>query len=915
MRIPSSFGRERELGIIDGLLDRARQRGAALLLVGPPGIGKSFLLAAAHAAAAGQGIQVLTTTGVQSEARLPFAGLHQLLGPVLPRVDNLPGPQRDAMRAAFGMSRTAAPDLFLIALAALNLMAEAAAGSPVLLLADDIQWLDRPSCAVLAFVARRLESEPIILLAAGQPEMEHPLREAGLAELAVAGLGAQASRALLEASSGGLTTAAAERVLAAAAGNPLALVELPVALRAGPAGGGTLLPDVLPLSTRLEKAFATKALGLPEVTRTLLLIAAVDDGDALAEVLAAGRRCGLEVTLGALEPAVAAQLVRIDEGTIVFRHPLVRSATYLEATIPQRQAAHAALAGVLADQPDRRAWHRAASITGPDEGVAAELDQAAARARDRGAIGVAVAAQERAATLTSDLALRGRRLLRAAELAHDLGRGDIVDRLVQEAQPLGLAPLERIRLEWLRDTIYPAAPGDPVRLRELVGLADQAREGGDSDLALNIVGSAAYKCYFGAHGPQTRHLVVAAAERIPVPADDPRLLSVLAFADPVGQGAAVFDRLSRLAPQAGADPGALHLAGIAATMVGDFDSAAMLLAAVTTRLREQGRLGVLAQALAAQAWVAAQLVNWSVAVPAAEESARLGAETRQPLIVATGQLAGALLAGLRGDQDAAGALTSSIEQAMRPAGGGAVLAMVQLARGLTALGHERYPEAYAQLRRMFDPADVAYHHMQRWWGIGELAEAAARTGHRDQARVHLEELEHTAGQTPAQWLHVGLLYARPLLADDQDAEELFLAALAADTARWPFFRARIQLAYGSWLRHQRRIAESRAPLRAARDAFDALGTSPWAQRAREELRAAGETSAQRALRARDRLSPQELQIAEMVASGLSNREIGQQLYLSHRTISTHLYHIFPKLGISSRSQMPIALGDSTAWLS
>ena len=907
-------GREHELDILRDLVGNAAKSGAALLVRGPAGIGKSCLLDAARATAVARQMQVLTVTGAQSETHLPFAGLHQLVRPVLHRIEALPPLQREAVRAAFGLSPAAGLNFFFIALAALNLLTEAAADTPLLLIAEDIQWLDPPSCDVLGFVARRLESDPIIMLAAGRTDSGRPFGDTGLPELALEPLSHEASGMLLDASFPGLAHAERERILAEASGNPLALLELPVALRARPADPGTLVPGVLPLTARLERAFATRTLALPAATRTVLLIAAVDDSTDLAEILAAATAAhGTEITADDLAVALQAGLIEVAEPSIRFRHPLVRSAVYQEATFPQRRAAHAALASLLAGQRDRRAWHLAASITGPDEAVAVELEQAAARAQERGAIAAAVAALERAAMLSADPARRGSRLLHAAERAADLGRLDITARLVREARSLGFRRLERTRLAWLESTVSPGKPGDQGRLRALLSLADQARQEQDPDLALNILASAAFTCFWADHGEHLRQLIVTAAEQVPVPADDPRLLAVLALADPVGRGAAVIDRVSRLEPRLDMEAGSLHLVGMAATITGDFENGAAFLAAAVARLRTQGRLGLLAQALVAQAWTAIQLVDWTVAIPAAEEGRRLAGETAQPLFVATGEIAQALLAALRGDEETASSLNAKVEREVAPAGGSAVLAMVQLARGLTALGGARYAEAYAHLRRMFDPADVAYHHMQRCWGISELAEAAVRSDHRDEARAQMRELERAALLTPSPWLHAGVQYARALLADDEHAEALFQGALGPGLARWPFYRARMQLAYGSWLRRQRRVADSRLPLRAARDGFDALGLIPWERRARQELRAAGEASPQHVPGARDRLSPQETQIAEMVASGLSNREIGQQLYLSHRTVGFHLYRIFPKLGITSRSQMPEALRDRIAF--
>lgn len=312
--------------------------------------------------------------------------------------------------------------------------------------------------------------------------------------------------------------------------------------------------------------------------------------------------------------------------------------------------------------------------------------------------------------------------------------------------------------------------------------------------------------------------------------------------------------------------------------------------------------------LTEQAWTGIHALTWNVAVPAAQEGIRLADELGQPLWGAAARAAEAMLAGLRGDHKGAVVFAAEAERMALPLGGSIVLTGVQIARGVTALGAGRHQEAYDQLRRTFDPADPAYHYFMRAWGVGDLAEAAAHIGRRDEARALVAELEPLATLTGSTWFEVALLYARPLLADDSEAEGLFRAGLAADLSRWPFYRARLLLAYGSWLRRQRQVAESRVPLRAARDAFDALGIIPWGERARQELRAAGERSERRATEAWDSLSPQELQIAELAADGLSNREIGQRLYISHRTVGSHLYRIFPKLGITSRHELRDALG-------
>jgi DNA-binding CsgD family transcriptional regulator/tetratricopeptide (TPR) repeat protein len=896
----SLFGRESELGVLDQLLDDIHSRGAALAVTGGPGVGKSALLAEAAANAAGRGMLVLQATGAQSEALLAFAGLHQLLRPVLGDLDRLAAPQRDAIQAAFGLADGPAPDLFLTALAALELLAESAARAPVVVVADDAQWLDHPTRDVLAFVARRLEFEPVLLVAAVLDGYDSPLG-AGTPSLRLEVLPATAAAALLDARTPGLPDAVRARLLEEAAGNALALVELPVGY--AKLGKGARMPAWLPLTTRLERAFAARALELPAATRTALLVAAVDDGPLVSEILdASALLVNREVTVGALGPAVSAQLAEIVGSEFRFRHPLMRAAIRQEATIGQRHAAHAALADVLAGQPGRRAWHRAASILGPDETVALDLEAAAGQAQKRGGTAVAVSALQRAADL-SDGPYRARRLLRAAELGFELGQRDLVLGLLAEAEPLGLSSREQARLTWIRESFTDGVPGDAAQALALAEAAGQAAAAGDTDLALKLFYGAGLRCWWADPGQEARDQIVAAAERLDVDQSDPRLLVVLAFAAPIGQGAAVIDRLPQLVPAARSDAAAMRLAGNAAMAVGAFDMAAGYLAAAAAGLRAQGRLGLLARALALQAWSAAQLADLGAAIPAADEARRLAQETRQPLIMATAQAVQAILAALRGDFETAEAAAAQAEQTGVPLRASAVLAATQLARGMACLGAGRPADALAHLRRIHDPADPAYHYAVRCYTIGDLAEAAVRSGDPQGIGVVMQEMETAARQTPSPSLQGGLQYARALLATDGQAGGLFGYALQSGMTAGPFLRARVQLAHGEWLHQHRHDAAARVPLRAATETFDALGVIPWSERARQQLRATGETSRPRISEARDQLTPQELQIAQMAADGLTNREIGQKLYLSHRTISSHLYRVFPKLGITSRAEL------------
>lgn len=886
------YGRDAELRHLRDFVRGGRERGGALVVRGEAGIGKSTLLVEARRMAVGEGLLVLSTAGVEAESGLPFAGLHNLLRPVLRRAAALPAPQRDAMFAAFGMISADTPDLFLVALAALNLLGDTGPEPAALVLVEDAHWLDPASAEVLGFVARRLDADPVLLLAAVRDGFPTSFG-AGLPVLRLERLSEPASAALLDARAGALPAGARSKLLQDAAGNPLALVEL---------AAGAHTSAALPLSDRLEEAFAARVGRLPATTRALLLVAAVSDGDSLAEALAAASAvAGTAVTADDLGPAVAASLLDRDDARVRFRHPLMRSAIHQRAGLAERHAAHAALAQVLAGQPGRAIWHRAAALSEPDESVAAGLEEAAALARRQGAARLALSALDRAARLTADPARRTERLLRAAEAAVELGRHDVVTGLVSEARAAELTARQLGQLLWIEASFGAGLREEHRRPEAIAAAAGQVAADGHTDVALRLLNGAALRSFWTDADATARHRIVEVAESLPVAAGDPDLLAILAFAAPIERGATVITSLRRSAELSGDNPEALRLVGSAAILVGAFDLAETCSTGALPALRAQGRLGLLARGLGAQAWSAAHLADLPVGIPAAEECIRLADETSQPLFVGIGQSTAAVLAALRGQEDAARRMATAAEQGALSGGVRPVLATARLARGLAALGAGRYAEAYEHLRRMHDPADPSFHPALRCFSLGELADAAVHCGQEDAVREVIAEMEELGRQTPSPALHGGLRHARAVLAGDDEAEELFQSAL--ESGRWPFSRARGQLAYGKWLRRQRRSADSRAPLRAARDMFDSLGTAPWGELAREELRASGESSRRRTVEAHERLTAQELQIAQLAAAGMTNREIGERLYLSHRTVSSHLHRIFPKLQITSRGQL------------
>jgi DNA-binding CsgD family transcriptional regulator len=905
------LGRDEEQRLLASLLDEIATRGQALVLRGEPGIGKSRLLSEVARQARERGMTVLTATGVQSEANLPFAGLHQLLRPVRDRAVELPAMQREALDTAFGLVADVAPEPYRIAMAALDLISEVAADGPVLLVVEDAHWLDRSSADVLGFIARRIESDPVVLLAAARDGYPAGLTDAGLPEHRITGLDDATSGALLDAVAPRLPLATRSHVLHEAAGNPLALLELPAVI--GQSDDGHSPAGGVPLTERLERAFAGRVAELPDGTRLALLAAALSDEDAVDQVLEAARTvAAAPIDLDALEPAVEAALIELDVNSIRFRHPLIRSAVRQSASVQQRRRVHEALAATLDADPDRRAWHRAALVNGTDEELAHELEEAGTRARRQGAIDVALSALRRAVQLSGQ-DHGGSRMFVTAELAYERGRPDIAAEMLNEIERLDLTLLELAQARYISELLDARALADRSRVADLISIAEQAGAEGDRDLHHSLLWIAAARTWWASPGLDTRQLVVDAANRAgPPTAADPRLVSIHAYAHPYANAAKVGACL-RYAAQSGvvgAEPaGYLCSAGM---VIGAFYDSLQFCAIALDHARAEGRLGRLPRLLATQAILAVRLPDWDIAIPAAEEARRLAGELGQPVWLATAETAVAVIAALRGDPMATEGATARAEQIAVPLGATHIVALAQSGPVLSALALGDHAEALRLAGRLFDPADPAHHPHFACMAIGDLAEAAAHTGDLQMARQRLAEVEAIVGDKPPEWVAINLRHARAVLADHEgQAADRFEEALSANLDRWPFWRGRLLLAYGRWLRRHRHVTNSRTPLREARKVFDAIGASSWGDQARSELRASGERSRRRIPEARDDLTPQELQIAQLAAEGLSNREIGKKLFLSHRTISTHLYRVFPKLGITSRGQLRAALSDTS----
>ncbi|PWU18516.1 MAG: LuxR family transcriptional regulator, partial [Candidatus Rokuibacteriota bacterium] len=902
------YGRDAERARIGALLDAARSsQSGALVLRGEPGVGKSALLLDARERAAD--MHLLTARGVESESELPFAALHQLLRPALGQLSDLPPPQASALRGALGLEDGRSDQRFLVFAACLSLLAELAERRPVLCLVDDAHWLDAASADALRFVARRLDTEGIVMLFAAR-EGDVRAFEADVPSLPLDGLNAEAAGALL-ARGVGVDAAPAVRneLVNQTRGNALALLELPSALTAAQLSGQERLPDALPMTRQVEAIFLERVRRLPPDTQRVLLVAAADDSENAAVVTRAAEQLGISPR--ALDAAEEAGLVSVHGTHLEFRHPLVRSALYEAATSNERRAAHGALAEALAKdeaQADRRAWQLAAAALEPDEHVVRALEEAARRAEERAGYLAAARALERAAALSAERPEQGRRLAAAALAASVVGADEYATSLANQAVPLvedpvsgadvarvfGIAEIRRGRpldvLPALIEAAREVAPVDPRKALDLLLFATWASsDGGDAAGQVEVAR--------------------LAADVVP-PDEDGWSMFVLDFLvgcgamseNDVTRGVQLLERAIDWALASG-DERAMYWASAGALWLGDDQRAASLASRSAALARRKGAVGILAAALgvrASQLFLAQQFDDALVAAGEGVELAReLGADNLVllPLTVEAG------VAAIRGREedarrDAGAAL--DIAQAhglvLRAVAARRALALVELGRG-------RWAEALEHLGTIAGVESRSGATLVAMMAVPDRIEAAVRAGRIDEGRASLPAFEEWAGQARAPWVLPRLASCRALVAEGDDATEQFEEAIRLAADARPFDLARIQLLYGEHLRRERRRADSRAQLRAAIEGFDRLRAEPWAERARAELRASGETARKRDVSTLDQLTPQELQVARLVADGLSNKEVAAQLFLSPRTIDSHLRNVFGKLGITSRTQL------------
>jgi DNA-binding CsgD family transcriptional regulator len=903
-----------------GLLDRASERyvlerlvadvrageSRVLVLRGDAGVGKTALFG--HLSAAAEGCRIARAAGVQSEMELAFAGLHALCAPMLGRLKHLPVPQRDALSTAFGLSAGPPPDRFLVGLAVLSLLADAAEEQPLVCIVDDAQWLDQVSAQTLAFVARRLLAERVgLVFARRETGDEHELE--GLPELVLEGLSADHARRLLDATlPGPLDDRVRGRILAEAGGNPLALLELPRGLTPAAVAGGFGLPGTMPLTSRIEQGFVRQLQPLSADTRRLLLLAAAEPVGDVPLLWRAAELLGIGP--GAAGPAQAAGLFDIG-GQVRFRHPLVRSAVYRAAAAPERREVHRALAGAIDPEldPDRRAWHRAHAAEGPDEAVAEELERSAGRAQARGGLAAAAAFLERATALTPDTTQRGVRALAAAEAMLGAGAFENALALLTSADEAPLDERSRARIDLLRAQIEFASSHGGEALSLLLAAARRLEP---LDAA---VARATYleACFAAVVTDRAGDPSVARAIRHLSPAGSRSRMDLLldgmialitdgyAVAAPIRQRAVRAFRSDDLTAEEGRRW--LWLAAFEASAVWDDEGWSVLSALYIDMARTAGALSVLTLTLHSKSFA-------HVFAGELDAAASLVAEldaVQQATGTAIAPYAALSLAAWRGrEQEVVDILQAAVDELIARGEGLGVL-VTQWARAVLANGLGRYDEAVLAAREAVEhPQDPPPAN----WAMSELVEAATRSGQPELAAEAFARLEPITRAAGTDWALGIQARAHALLSGGEVAERLYREAIERlGRTRLRGELARARLLYGEWLRREPRRVDAREQLRAAHEMFGRMGAQAFAERARRELLATGETVRGPTSQTRDVLTPQEAQIARLAAEGQTNPEIGARLFISPRTVEYHLRKVYTKLGVSSRKELRGAIAE------
>ena len=882
-----------------------------LVVTGEAGIGKTALLADAADRARLAGMRVLSVTGRESESKLAFAGLHQLLRPVLSGAARLPGRQAQALLGALGLvADPDAADPLLTGIAVLTLLSDLSEHSPVLVVADDAHWLDRSSLDALAFAGSRLDAEPVVLLVGARGQAPPAGFDRGFPQLHLEPLSAADAGRLLDGQPGPPRGRARAQVLAQAEGNPMALIELAKVIADDPAASRHWAAEPLPLTDRLTAVLTARFATLPEQAQAALLRAAVADGPDLRA--AASRSSGPDAR--ALAPAEQLGLITIDRTGLRFSHPLVRSAIYHSAAFAQRAAAHRQLAAALHDQPDRQAWHLAAAALQPDEHVASLLEATAAQAQRRGGAAAAALALERAAELSPDPGDQARRLVAAASAAVPTGQGDWVQDLATRALAVTADP--ELRLAARHDAGWALAWSGrrTAALSALISVAEEASRNQPA-LAWDALGSAATVAYQSGT-PATRQAVsrvLGLLERQGPPPSgrapgiDVNVLRlwIRASADPIGSRNQLLPQLRKIVGSPIEEP-SLWRIGSVAWLLDESDLAITLLQDAMQRLRAPGVQGTSGGSLTVLGWAYIDTGRWDEALDVAAEAAGMAEANQMETVAASADVITATVLALRGDSGAARRHAARALATVDPAENGLIAARARRALGVAALADGSYLQAFTQLRGLFSEDGAPLHNYASYLGVADLAAAAVRADRRMEGCDVIDHALSRLDGMASPRLEQLIARARGILAGPEGAEAHFDEALSDPAGdQWPFERAQLRLEYAEWLRRRRRINDAKPVLTQALGTFQRLGARSWAQRAQAELRACGVAviGAPAKPDALGELTPQQRQIVRLASDGLTDREIGDRLFLSPRTVSSHLYRSYPKLGVASRHQL------------
>jgi DNA-binding CsgD family transcriptional regulator/tetratricopeptide (TPR) repeat protein len=895
------IGREAALARLRGLVDPVPQAGRVLLVIGEPGMGKSLLLADAAERARDAGMRVLSVTGRESESKLAFAGLHQLLRPVLSGAVGLPGRQARALRGALGLDADPAdPDPLLTGVAVLTLLSDLSERSPVLVIADDAHWLDRSSLDALAFAASRLDAERVVLVLGARGQAPPSAFDRGFPELRLDPLSAADAGRLLDGQPRPPRGRARAQVLAQAAGNPMALIELAKVVADDPAASRRWAAEPLPPTDRLRAVISSRFAALPEPARAALLLAAVADGPDLG---AAARRGGGS-DAQALAPAEQLGLIKVDQAGVHFSHPLVRSAIYHSAPFAQRAAAHRQLAEALHDQPDRRAWHLAAAALPPDEQVAALLEATATQAQRRGGAAAAALAMERAAELSRDPEEQARRLVAATSSAVPTGQADWVQELTSRALAVTADP--GLRLSARHDAGWALAYSGrrTAALPALISVAEEASRDQPA-LAWDALSDAAIVVYHS--GAPASCLAVTRAlagmENQGGAGADSHRLWIRACTDPFGSRSELVASLHEIS-RSPLDEPALWRVGSAAWLLDESDLAITLLQDAMRRLRAPGSRGTSGPGLTALGWLYVDTGRWDEAHEAAAEAASLAEANQMELVGAAADAIAATVFAFRADSSAARTHADRALATADQADSGLIAARARRALGIAALAEGSHLLAFRQLRQLFSEEGVPVHNLFSYLGLADLAAAAVRADRRLDGQDVLERALSQLDGTVSPRLEQLIARARGILADPARAGAHFDRGLCDPAGdQWPFERAQLRLDHAEWLRRRRRINDAKPVLTEALATFRRLGAWSWARRAEAELRACGVAVPGAERDALQELTPQQRQIVRLASEGLTNREIGDRLFLSPRTVGSHLYRSYPKLGVADRHQL------------